>query len=96
MGKNTEMLKTFKKVLRNDQEEINKVIPDIYLNSFYDIDTNILKEYGINKLIIDIDGTILPVDDIKVPLSLKDKFKEIISSGIKVCLVSNNVVLSVS
>ena len=90
MGKNREMLKCYKKVLNNDREEINKVIPDMYCKSFYDIDFNILKLKGIDKLIIDIDGTILPVDSIKVPETLKEKFNEIKRNDIEVCLVSNN------
>ena len=90
MGKHIEMLRCFRKVLLDDRKEINKVVPMMYCNSFYDIDLDFLKENNINKLIVDIDGTILPADDINVPNELKERFDLIKEKNIDVCLVSNN------
>lgn len=90
MGKNLEMLKTFKKVMFNDLNEINKIIPDIYFKSFYDIDEEYLKEKGINNLILDIDGTILPVDDILVTAKLYHRILLLKRKYFNICLMSNN------
>ena len=90
MSKNTEMLKTFFKVLANNEEETKKVIPDMYCKNFSFIDPSILKELGIDKLIIDIDGTILPVDDIYVTLELIRSFGIYRIKQFDICLVSNN------
>lgn len=90
MGKNKEMLKSFFKVMKNDQEEINKILPNMYEESFYTIDIEYLLKNNIDKLIIDIDGTILKVDDTNVPKSLKQQIKKIKDHKIDICLVSNN------
>ena len=90
MGKNIEMLRCFSRVLRNDEKEINKILPNMYAESFYEIDINFLLKEKINKLIIDIDGTILPVDDINVTVDLIDRIKYIQNKNIDICLVSNN------
>ena len=90
MNKNLEMLRCFFKVMRNKEGELIKVIPNMYFNSFYDINEEILLKNGINKLIIDIDGTILPVDSINVPTVLINKINSLKNHGIDMCLVSNN------
>ena len=90
MNKNIEMLKSFKNVMLNNQEEINKVVPNMYSKNFYTIDFNHLLNLGINKLIIDIDGTILPADDIVVPPVLYNKIYYLKSKGFNICLVTNN------
>ena len=90
MGKNIEMLKTYHKVLKGNQEEINSIIPNMYAKSFYDIDYDYLKELKIDNLIIDVDNTILPPDDINVPIELINKIEELKNKGFNICLVSNN------
>ena len=90
MGKNKEMLKCFFKVMKNNEEEINKIIPNMYAENFYNIDIDYLKEIGINNFIIDIDGTILKVDDTFVPQKMQTKFKLLKENNIKICLLSNN------
>ncbi|MBR2832920.1 MAG: YqeG family HAD IIIA-type phosphatase [Bacilli bacterium] len=90
MGKNKDMLNCFIKVMKNDEEEINKIIPDMYAQSFYDIDTTYLKNNGINNFIIDIDGTILKVDDTYVPAKMQTRINLIKQQKIKICLLSNN------
>ena len=89
MNKCIKMLRTYRKVLKNNKEEINKVIPNMYSESFYTIDFNYLLNKNIDKLIIDIDNTILPTDDIKVPNELITKIEEL-KKDFSICLVSNN------
>ena len=90
MGKNTNMLKTFFKVMLNNYTETKKILPDMYKDSFYNIDYDYLISSGIKNLIIDIDGTILPVDDIFVPEVLSEKIKLLQEKYFNICLMSNN------
>lgn len=90
MGKNKEMIKCFLKVMTNDETEIKKIIPDMYAKNFYEIDVEYLKQNSIENFIVDIDGTILKVDDTFVPDTLKQKFKLLKENNIKICLLSNN------
>ena len=90
MGKNIKMLKIYHKVLRNNQEEIKLVIPRMYAKNFYTIDFKYLLEKDIKNLIIDIDGTILPADDVNVPNVLMEKVRLLKENGFNICLVSNN------
>ena len=90
MSKNTEMLKTFFKILRNDEAETNSVIPDMYCCNFHNIETEELIKNGIKNLLIDIDGTILPVDDVYVSLELLRSFGMYQIKDFNICLLSNN------
>lgn len=90
MGKNATMLKCFYRVMKNDKKEIKRVLPDMYAESFYTIDEDYLLKQKINKLILDIDGTILKVDDIKVPKELIERIKNLKDKDFEICLVSNN------
>ena len=90
MGKNSEMLKTFIKIMFNNQENIKKVIPNMYCKNIYDINTSLLLEKGLKKLVIDIDGTILPVDDINVSNELIKYFQLLKIKKFDICLMSNN------
>lgn len=38
----------------------NNLIPNIHVNSPYELDTEILKKNGIQGIIIDIDNTLVP------------------------------------
>ncbi len=96
MGKNKEMLKCFIKVMQNDENEIKKIIPNMYQKNFYEIDFAYLKEKNIKNLLIDIDGTILTVDDTFVPVKLKNQFDILKQNNFKICLISNNSTKRVS
>lgn len=89
MNKNIQMLKCYLNVLKNDIETTRKVIPNMYAKNFYDIDFSFLKKIGIKYLLIDIDGTILPVDDTNVPDKLVNKIIEL-KKDFNMCLMSNN------
>ena len=90
LGKNIDMLKTYRKVLKNDKEMTNLIIPKMYAESFYTIDFEYLLKKDIKNLIIDIDGTILPADDVNVPKVLIEKINILKDNGFNICLVSNN------
>lgn len=90
MNKNINMLKCYLNVLKNDIETTKKVIPDMYVENFYNIDFSFLKKIGIKYLLIDIDGTILPVDDINVPEELIRRINLFKAKHFDICLVSNN------
>ena len=88
--KNLEMLKTFLQVMKNNPDAIESVIPNMYCENYNNIDELHLLNIGIKKLIIDIDGTLLPADDINVDEVLKEKILRFKSKNIDICLVSNN------
>ena len=90
MGKNATMLKCFYRVLKNDKKEIKRVIPDMYAENFYMIDEDFLLDQKIDNLILDIDGTLLRVDDITVPEKLIKRIELLKRKNFNICLVSNN------
>ena len=90
MGKNIEMLKCFYGVMTNNKLEIQKILPDMYAENFYKIDDNYLKEINIDNLILDIDGTLLKVDDINVNEDLIKQIQKLKDKKFNICLMSNN------
>lgn len=89
MGKNTEMLKCFFKVMTDENEKV--VIPDMYSSDVYSIDYDYLRHKKLYNLIFDIDNTILPVNELDVPESLIDLFKKLDKKGFNILIVSNNI-----
>lgn len=89
-NKNIEMLKTFFKIMGNDEKAINLIIPNSYVKDVYTIDYKELYKKGYRYIIFDIDNTILPVNVTEVPEALVKLFKKINKEKIKVCIVSNN------
>lgn len=71
----------------NNQEEINKIIPDMYVKNIYEIDFKKLKKY--KYLLFDIDNTIALVDDINVEDKLIKLFKKL-KKDYTILLISNN------
>ena len=90
MGKNIKMLKCFFKVMLNNREEIEKIVPNMYVKNIYKIDYEFLKKRNIKNLIFDIDNTLVPVDDINVPEKLIDLFNNLKQDGFGLCIMSNN------
>ncbi|MGB9679471.1 MAG: YqeG family HAD IIIA-type phosphatase [Thermoanaerobacteraceae bacterium] len=67
-----------------------KLIPDLFADTIYDIDIEYLKKKGIHNLVIDIDNTIVP-KKIKFPdKKAIEWFKYLKTNGFKICLISNN------
>ncbi len=64
--------------------------PDIYHVDVHSIDLSLLKEQGIEVLLIDLDNTLLPRDKDDIPDELRAWAHALADQGFKVCLVSNN------
>jgi len=68
----------------------NRLKPDFYLNTVYELDTAMLRTKGIRAIIVDIDNTLVAwgtkVPDEKVN-ALVCKLAE---EGFKICILSNN------
>ncbi len=67
-----------------------RFIPDLYLNTVYELDISLLKAKGIKSIIVDIDNTLVSWET-RVP---DDKVTELVckltSEGFKICILSNN------
>jgi len=68
----------------------NLLIPDMYVNSIFDIDLVELMEKGYKNLIIDIDNTLVAWDKKTAPRSVINWFDKLKEMGFNFCLVSNN------
>lgn len=88
--KNIEMLKTFGEVMRNNEKIVDLIIPNSYTKSVYDIDYEELYQKGYRNLLFDIDNTLLPVNDIKVPKELINLMKKVQDLNFNICIMSNN------
>ncbi|MBS4536180.1 YqeG family HAD IIIA-type phosphatase [Clostridium sp. D2Q-14] len=66
------------------------LIPNLYVDSIFDIDLQKLVDNGIKGLIIDIDNTLVAWDKKTAPDSVIKWFDEIREKGLDLCLVSNN------
>lgn len=68
----------------------NRFVPDLNINTVFDINTNLLKAKGISAFVFDIDNTLatyaMPVPN-EETLKWLDSLKK---SGFKLCFVSNN------
>lgn len=89
MRKNREMLNIFFKVLKNDKQAIKLVTPNHYVNNIYNIDYKELLKKNITNIIFDIDNTILPVNDVIVPIELQN-FISTLKENFNICILSNN------
>lgn len=67
-----------------------RFIPDMYLNTVYELDISLLKDKGIKSIIVDIDNTLVSWET-RVP---DDKVTELVckltAEGFKICILSNN------
>lgn len=67
-----------------------KLQPDLYVNSIYDIDFEMLKQRSIYYLIIDIDNTLTPWNSSEISDKLWNWINKARQYGFKICLLSNN------
>lgn len=68
----------------------NYLIPQLYVDSIFDIELQKLIDNGIEGLIVDIDNTLVAWDKKTAPASVLKWFEKVEDSGLKICLVSNN------
>lgn len=67
-----------------------KFIPDLFLDSVYDMDLAALRSRGIRAFLFDIDNTLAAYDDPVAPPELKAWFLEVRQAGFLSYIVSNN------
>ncbi|MFV0380247.1 MAG: YqeG family HAD IIIA-type phosphatase [Anaerorhabdus sp.] len=65
-------------------------LPNIYVNSFLDITTLLLKKYNIKVLVFDIDNTLMKHGNVIVDKELLDYIKKLKSLDLHIMLLSNN------
>lgn len=69
---------------------LDRVFPDLYIPSVYQLPLLDLKKRGIKTLVFDIDNTISPYDIAEPDESLIAFFKELRAEGFRLCILSNN------
>jgi len=69
---------------------MSKLLPDLYLDSIFDIDFDELKNRGISTLLFDLDNTIAAYDAPVADERVIEFFTRLKEMGFFVCLVSNN------
>lgn len=68
----------------------SRLIPDLYLNTVYDLDTGILKAHGIRAIIVDIDNTLVSWDTKEPDDKVNELVCKLTEEGFKICILSNN------
>lgn len=68
---------------------ISLLRPDRYYDSAFSVDLDDLVENGIEGIIVDLDNTIIPWNEVDTPRHLHDWLEQVHSRGIKVCIVTN-------
>lgn len=69
---------------------MKNLYPDMYVDSISSITASMLRERGMEAVVLDIDNTLVPHNDpnpTKEVMSFLDEMKK---NGIKICVVSNN------
>lgn len=65
-------------------------MPNDYKKTIFDIDFPSLKSQGIEGLLIDVDNTLIPYDEVVPSQDLIDLFDQIKALGFKIMIISNN------
>jgi HAD superfamily phosphatase (TIGR01668 family) len=68
----------------------NRLKPDIYLNTVYELDTAALKQKGIRAIIVDIDNTLVAWDARLPDEKVNELVARLLAEGFKMCILSNN------
>lgn len=64
--------------------------PDYYVQKIEELKIDFLKARGIKGLIVDLDNTLTPLSSQELPGMTQEWLNEVLASGLKVCIVSNN------
>ena len=75
---------------------LKKLIPNLHVNSIYDIDLDALKRQGIKGIITDLDNTLIEWDRPNATPKLLSWLEKLKKEGFLVIIVSNNKHLRVS
>jgi uncharacterized protein len=67
----------------------NNLIPNIHVNSPFDLDIEVLKKNYIKGIIIDIDNTLVPWSVKCADQKVIDLVDKLIKAGFKLCILSN-------
>jgi HAD superfamily phosphatase (TIGR01668 family) len=67
----------------------NNLIPNMHINSPYELDIEILKKNSIEGIIIDIDNTLVPWSEKYADQRVIDLVNKFIHAGFKLCILSN-------
>lgn len=66
------------------------LLPDLYVDSLFDIQPELLKERGIRALILDLDNTLIVHGEERVEPAILEWLESMRRNGFKFCIVSNN------
>ena len=69
---------------------INILYPQLYVESLFEIDLEMLKKRGIQGIIFDLDNTIIPRDQKNFSPDISEWLSELKEQNFKLCIVSNN------
>lgn len=67
---------------------MKNIYPRLYLNSVQEISVELLEEYHLKGLILDVDNTLIDYDR-KMPEGVKQWVQQLKKAGISLCIVSN-------
>lgn len=68
----------------------SRLKPDIYLNTIYELKTDILKARGIKAIIVDIDNTLVAWNAKEPDEKVNELICKLTGEGFKICILSNN------
>jgi HAD superfamily phosphatase (TIGR01668 family) len=69
---------------------LKKLLPDLHVNSIYDIDLEALKSRGVKGIITDLDNTLIEWDRPEATPELAEWLIKVAEEGFKIMVVSNN------
>ncbi|WP_025027616.1 YqeG family HAD IIIA-type phosphatase [Caldalkalibacillus mannanilyticus] len=69
---------------------LKKLLPDLHVDSIYDIDLEALKKRGVKGIITDLDNTLIEWDRPLATPKLAEWLKKVQEEGFKLMIVSNN------
>jgi HAD superfamily phosphatase (TIGR01668 family) len=69
---------------------LKKLLPDLHVNSIYDIDLEALKGRGVKGIITDLDNTLIEWDRPEATPELAEWLNKVAEQGFKIMVVSNN------
>jgi len=64
--------------------------PDLYIESIYQLDLQLIKNKSIKGILVDLDNTLLPWDSMYIEEKLIYWTKHCLKEGFSLCIISNN------